>query len=140
MSNTAAGKINSKQGATQYCSMRRLLRSFINREKINIVTGDYQTTTTPCANTVQSDLLLSQPFELLVGCQNDLWFNPAAAQHHTAFILTDPSQWDPRETQNKKPQLVGQDKVYVLRENRKREITVILVVYVYMCVFMCREL
>lgn len=66
--------------------------------------------------------------------------HPAAAQHHTAFILTDPSQRDSEETQNKKPQLVGQDKVYLPCDNRKREITVMLTVYVYMCAFMCREL
>ena len=64
--------------------------------------------------------------------------HPAAAQHHTAFILSDGSRWDPEVTQNKMPQLVGQDKIYVLRENRKREITVMVIVYVYMCAFMCR--
>jgi len=84
MTNNAAGKINSKQGATQYCSMRRLLRSFINREKINIVTSNYQTTTTLHVNMLGSDLLLPQFFIPHVRCQNDcfslIW---QMSQHHT---------------------------------------------------------
>lgn len=70
MTNNAAGKINSKQGATQYRPMRRLLNSFINSEKINIVTNNYQTTTTLCVNMLRSDLLLPQPFiHLILGAR-----------------------------------------------------------------------
>lgn len=74
MTNNTAGKTSSKQGAIQYSSMRSLSKSSINREKINVVTSNYQTTSAPCVNKLQTHLLLSQPFEPCV-------------EHQTATVI-----------------------------------------------------
>ena len=101
MTNNTAGKINRKKDATQYSSMRRLSKSSINRE--NIATSNYQTTTTPCVNMLWSDLLLSQYFVPLVGCQMDCCgLTQQVVKHHTVIHLHSISQWDGEENQKDK--------------------------------------
>jgi len=86
--------------------MRRLLKSSISREKINIVASNYQTTTTPCVNMLWSDLLLSQPFGPHVGHQNDCcgltW---QVAEHHTVLrsLPPLPREMGERIEKKKKP-------------------------------------